>query len=353
MTVTSRADYELEEVDLCDLCGLRRSRLFEAYVRYGTTFNLVECEECGLAYVTPRPTQETIGSFYGPEYGDSRHGYVQPVWKRPVTAVLRELLAARYGSSPVSRALARCVLPWEVKWSSILRANHLSSIATIGRVLDVGCGHGAWLATMRRWGFDCVGCEPDPIAVRAASASGLNVVQSDLLGAGFCDGEFDVVRFSNVLEHVHNPTAVLAEACRVTKPGGIVVIVAPNHESLVAQAFRQVEDVPRHLFSFAPRTLRRYFDKVGLTMLECTTQTSEPHMVYGQFVSPAVDCLRDESVADDDELVDAFFAFRNRRRNREYRRTAAVMDALGLGRMAVAVGGRGSRLDDSDGGAGT
>jgi len=341
MTSPRAADYVLEEVDQCDLCGARNARLHEVYARYDTSFALVECRDCGLAFVTPRPTPATIGAFYGAEYEDSRHGYVQPTWTRPVTALLRGLLRARYSSLPLSRALARAIVPWEFKWREILRANHLNNIATIGRILDVGCGHGAWLASMRRWGFDCVGCEPDPIAAEAAARSGLNIVQSDLIGSGFSTGEFDVVRFSDVLEHVHSPAIVLAEACRVTKPGGLVVVLAPNHESLIAQAFRQVEDVPRHLFSFAPRTLRRYFERAGLTVLQCTTETCEPHMVYGQFASPpAIAALRHEANVDAVDRVRRFFAYRNRRRDREYRRTAALMDALGLGRMVVAVGMR-------------
>lgn len=96
----------------------------------------------------------------------------------------------------------------------------------------------------------------------------------------------------------------------------------------------------------------RAFEKVGLTMLECTTETREPHLVYSQFVPPAVVCLR--AVADGDcrvRRVRAFFASRNRRRDREYRRTAALMDALGLGRMVVAVARRGSPRDAPEWGA--
>lgn len=81
-------------------------------------------------------------------------------------------------------------------------------------------------------------------------------------------------------------------------------------------------------------------------MLECPTETRELHMVYSRFVPPAVACLRD--VADRDgavKRVRAFFAPWNRRRDREYRRTDALTDALGLGRMVVTVGRRGSPRD--------
>lgn len=332
---------EMEPVETCDLCGGSETGIWEIYERFGLIFNVVKCRSCGLAYVSPRPTARSIGGFYNSEYTSLHGHYVQPRWMTYVTPLLRRLLRARYGSSPVRRLLARAVLPWEYKWRRILAVNHLEEIDRIGRVLDVGCGHGHWLSIVRRWGFDCFGCEPDPVGARAAASSGLEVVQHDLPGAGYASDQFDVVRFSHVLEHVHSPTVVLSEAVRVTRPGGIVVVIVPNHEGLVAQAFRHIEDVPRHLFAFSPATLRRYFEKVGLEIVTLQTVTEHRSELYGKFASPATDALRAAGAsADAVASVQAFFGPANRRRDREYAATTDLADSLGLGICVIAVGRR-------------
>lgn len=338
---SSLVDTATENVRDCDLCHGTGTRLWETYERYGFVFNLVECRDCGLAYVTPRPTADSIGGFYDAQYSCAHGEYVEPRWMKPIVGVIRPLLAARYSSSVPLRGFARSVIPWERKWRMILQANHMQAVSRIGSVLDVGCGRGYWLNTMRRWGFDCVGCEPDSDAARAAAASGLEVVQSDLFGAGFSSETFDVVRFSHVLEHVHSPTSVLDEAVRVVRPGGLVIAIVPNHSGMILQSFRLIEDVPRHLFSFAPETMRRYFDKAGLEVISLETVTDFAYSIYGQFHPPVAAVLRaagagEETIAS----VGSFFSYKNRSRDREYAATAAFADSLGLGATVVAVGRR-------------
>ncbi len=96
------------------------------------------------------------------------------------------------------------------------------------RVLDVGCGVGQVVATLAREGFDAWG-------VDVAEA---NIVRSCQLTdrcrwydggrLPFPDGHFASVGALNVLEHVQEPEAFVAEVVRVTAPGGQIVFSSPN-----------------------------------------------------------------------------------------------------------------------------
>ena len=172
-----------------------------------------------------------------------------------------------------------------------------------------------------------------------ANEQGITVICSDLLNAGYPDDYFDVVRFSHVLEHVHEPSNVLAEARRVMKPGGLLVVEVPNHLGIVNQAFRQSEDVPRHLYSFSVQTLREYYAKVGLRVIRIETQTKSPHSVYSQLGRWAAEMTKGESLRPGQKAeIALFWSVRNRTRQFEYMATAKFFDSVGCGNSVIAIG---------------
>ncbi len=95
-------------------------------------------------------------------------------------------------------------------------------------VLDVGCGIGAYIRRIRQLSPRVYGVDIDEQRVRRGSTDLPNL----LLAAGehlpFADGTFDAVLLNEVIEHVRDDAATLREACRVARPGGAVVIFAPN-----------------------------------------------------------------------------------------------------------------------------
>jgi SAM-dependent methyltransferase len=71
---------------------------------------------------------------------------------------------------------------------------------------------------------------------------------------------FDAITFSHVIEHLPNPLDSLQRSLRLLKPGGRLVVVTPNGQSLGARYFGPdwvAWDPPRHLHVFTPRSLRR------------------------------------------------------------------------------------------------
>ena len=95
-------------------------------------------------------------------------------------------------------------------------------------ILDVGCGLGTYVRKFRGFSDDVHGVDVDPERVAEASASLPNIQVSFGESLPFPDDRFDVVFLNEVIEHVDDDRQTLAESVRVLRPGGHVVVYAPN-----------------------------------------------------------------------------------------------------------------------------
>ncbi len=97
------------------------------------------------------------------------------------------------------------------------------------RVLDAGCGYGAFSRLARKRGAHVVSCDiAKNLVVRAsATAPSLGVV-GDACALGFKDESFATVISSEMVEHVERPVDAVKELARVLQTGGILVITTPN-----------------------------------------------------------------------------------------------------------------------------
>lgn len=96
------------------------------------------------------------------------------------------------------------------------------------RILDIGCGLGVYVRKFREFSDDVCGIDIDPKRLRegARTTPGLGLAVGEHLP--FRGGVFDVIVLNEVIEHVHDDAATLREAERVLRPGGRIVIYAPN-----------------------------------------------------------------------------------------------------------------------------
>lgn len=99
-----------------------------------------------------------------------------------------------------------------------------------GRVVDIGCGIG----DMVRFRRDTIGVDVNPKAVAFCLSQGLKVelMQPDQLP--FPDAAFDGAVLDNVLEHLEEPTALLAETRRVLVPGGTLIAGVPGRRGFAS-----------------------------------------------------------------------------------------------------------------------
>jgi 2-polyprenyl-6-hydroxyphenyl methylase/3-demethylubiquinone-9 3-methyltransferase len=101
-----------------------------------------------------------------------------------------------------------------------------------GAVLDAGCGQGFYFPLYAELGLRATGIETDPIPLAAARATaartGAALVEARLQALPFAEGSFDAVVLSEVLEHLPDAMPGLAEAARVLRPGGLVLVTVPH-----------------------------------------------------------------------------------------------------------------------------
>ena len=131
------------------------------------------------------------------------------------------------------------------------------------RALDLGCASGDYLSFFVK---GSVGVEASLPSLEACREKGLDARYGDLnRPLEFGDGEFGVVFCSHVLEHVDSPIGLLREAWRVLSPGGLLLIVVPNEDSIANRIgfdpyFGGHEE---HLYSFSEDNLAALCSRAG------------------------------------------------------------------------------------------
>jgi SAM-dependent methyltransferase len=200
-------------------------------------FTLVTCASCGLVYLCPRPDAADLSSHYGEEYR---------AWQSPPSSGL----ASRFRALGVRR-----------------KVRAVREAGCGGRLLDVGCGYGDFLAGASAAGFDACGTELDSEqARRAAETSGADVRTGGLGECGFERSSFDVITMWHVLEHLPDPVGTLAAARALLKPGGTIVVGVPDAGSWAARLFGRYwagYDMPRHLCDFSAAALEDALRRAG------------------------------------------------------------------------------------------
>ncbi|MBI2886852.1 MAG: class I SAM-dependent methyltransferase [Chloroflexi bacterium] len=96
------------------------------------------------------------------------------------------------------------------------------------RVLDIGCGLGIYVRKFQELSEGACGIDVEFDRVREGAKFVPNLMVARGEDLPYRDGSFDVVFLNEVLEHVEDDRQTLREASRVLRPGGHVVIFAPN-----------------------------------------------------------------------------------------------------------------------------
>ncbi|MFC1658189.1 class I SAM-dependent methyltransferase [Candidatus Omnitrophota bacterium] len=259
----------------CKLCGSSQKRTVlngcQDYLENTPgKFSVVQCNDCKLFYLNPRPTAKDLAACYSSEYYAYQKPNLNKIKKRllklnnfPFKGILKERFRypVRQHYSVFKKIFIRLAFFF---FRPLFRG--VLEYRGDGRILDIGCGAGLHLWFLKNLGWEPWGAEISPQACQIAKSLDINVFCGELPRANFPAQYFDVIRMNHVLEHLHSPQIYLKEIKRILKPEGICLIRVPNARSLNFKIFKKYWaglDVPRHLYSFSPATLKAMFDKAG------------------------------------------------------------------------------------------
>lgn len=197
-------------------------------------FSIWHCNTCTARFTQDVPAQDAIGAYYASDnyisHSDTKKGFINSLYHLVRNITLgskRDLVKKNAGMSK-------------------------------GAILDIGCGTGAFLHTMKKAGWVITGLEPDETArAKAASLYEINPQPSGKLFE-LEPGSFHAITMWHVLEHVHELHAYINQIERLLTATGKLFIAVPNYTSLDAEIYDEhwaAYDVPRHLYHFSPQSM--------------------------------------------------------------------------------------------------
>jgi SAM-dependent methyltransferase len=147
-------------------------------------------------------------------------------------------------------------------------------------VLDVGSGLAVFPARMKQRGWEATALDPDPRAADHAREVGVLAVCADFMHADEL-GEFDLVTFNKVLEHVPDPVAMLERSRSFLRSGGAVYVEVPDGELAAGdpEGPNREEFFIEHLFAFSMASLCLLADRAGF-IVRTAERLREPSGKY-------------------------------------------------------------------------
>jgi len=244
---------------ICVWCGKSESNLaFEGPDRLEGLpglFRMVQCEHCGLYRQNPRLTWDSLSDYYPENY--AAYHYTLEAKKKP----------------------------WRAKYDNygnFKRRHAIERFQPNGRLLEVGCGTGAFLRELIQSGnWEVVGIEPS----QSAALYSQKTLNTPVYNARFEDvdlepGTFDAVVMWCVLEHLTDPVQDLHRAHSLLKDGGWLFFSMPNYESLDAKLFGQYWsgwDLPRHLHIFPRPVIMEILSGIGFGNISAACISTSYH----------------------------------------------------------------------------
>ncbi len=243
----------------CPVCERAEAAFIrEAYDdRYGQPdlFSIVRCKHCGHVMTAPRLHESDLGALYSTYY-PRKHVNVEDLQREAARSVKSFARLRRWWAGTDNQG-QYAVRPGE-------------------QMLDIGCGSGLSLLEARALGAEVRGVEADPNVQRIADELGLRIHIGSLLDEPFAGEQFDLVVLNQVIEHVPDPALMLDRLRSRIRPGGRMVLVFPNVQSLWCRLFgdRWINwHVPYHLHHFNRKGFERMAVRCGYQVRSVRTIT--------------------------------------------------------------------------------
>ena len=219
----------------CPLCKSELKKVYATkdYLVSGEIFDIVECSSCRLRLTSPFPDKDKIGSYYESDeyisHAEETKGLLDSIYN-----MVRSYMLGRK-SNLVEKSAGK----------------------KQGSILDIGCGAGHFLKTMKNSDWHVKGVDASQKARELVKNEfGINVESpNDWLNS---DEKYDIITCWHSLEHVHEPWVYLEKIKTQLNSDGVLIVALPNYESTDAKKYGAkwaAYDAPRHLYHFTPTSM--------------------------------------------------------------------------------------------------
>ncbi len=203
-------------------------------------YHLVKCSGCGLLYVEDRPDDTQISQAHKQGKHSGEH----------------ELdVTGRFDAGRVT---------WYLK---VLEDLYGGDVAGIKSWLDVGCGHGEFVAAVMQYGRGGItvkGSEPNEKKQESARKRGLDVGYFDIESHA---GRYDVVSLLNVYSHLPDPPGFIRSLKNLLNPGGELILETGDVSDLPAHKLYRPYSLPDHLSFASAKILTEMLERAGFEVV--------------------------------------------------------------------------------------
>jgi len=210
--------------------------------------SLVQCQNCGFVYVSPRPDAKELYALYGETYFHNDEsgvvGYTDYIKDEP-----------------------------NIRRTAQRRLKKLEQFVAPGRLLDVGCATGFFMDEARKRGWTVEGLDVSSFGVSYAQEHfNLAAHHGALTDLTFEPASYNLVTMWDVIEHVPDPRAYTLRAAELLRPGGLISLATPDIDSIPARlagrrwvGFKLSEE---HVYYFSVRTLSQMLVAAGFEIID-------------------------------------------------------------------------------------
>ncbi|GAB4126941.1 MAG: methyltransferase domain-containing protein [Raineya sp.] len=231
----------LETIGACPICDYTSFTHFltcKDYTVSQANFNLQKCKSCGFVLTSPRPVANEMASYYQSEayisHSYTQKGLINWLYHKVRKIALRNKLA-----------LLEKYFPQK------------------GKLLDNGCGRGAFVKFALDNGWRATGIEPDEKTRIFASQHTQSAILGSLAGLP-TESKYQAITMWHVLEHIADLHEAIERMKAALVEKGLFFVALPNRESKDALYFKKywaAYDVPRHLWHFSKKDVENLFAK--------------------------------------------------------------------------------------------